>query len=106
MSATATDPACDPASPAATTAALRRPDLAAALRAARAGRGLPSPCVGVCRMDAASGLCLGCWRTLDEIARWGTASAAEQLVCWQRIGQRLAQSASDPATSPAPPQLG
>jgi len=57
-------------------------------------------------MDAASGLCLGCWRTLDEIARWGAASAAEQLVCWQRIGQRLMEAGSDPATSPAPPQLG
>ena len=84
----------------------RHPKLKAALRQARSGGTVPSPCVGVCRMDAASGYCLGCWRTLDEIARWGAASAAEQLVCWQRIGQRLGQSASDPATSPAPPQLG
>jgi len=106
MSATATAPATDPATPSSTATAPRRPDLAAALRAVRAGRALPSPCVGVCRMDAASSLCLGCWRTLAEIAGWGTASATEQLVCWQRIGQRLGQSASDPATSPAPPQLG
>jgi predicted Fe-S protein YdhL (DUF1289 family) len=84
----------------------RHPKLKAALRQARSGGTVPSPCVGVCRMDAASGYCLGCWRTLDEIARWGAASAAEQLVCWQRIGQRLMEAGSDPATSPAPPQLG
>jgi predicted Fe-S protein YdhL (DUF1289 family) len=29
-----------------------------------------SPCVKVCAMDAARGYCLGCTRTLSEIARW------------------------------------
>ena len=29
-----------------------------------------SPCVEVCRMDPAKDVCAGCWRTLDEIARW------------------------------------
>lgn len=32
-----------------------------------------TPCVGVCRMDA-GGLCIGCRRTLAEIARWGSMS--------------------------------
>ena len=27
-----------------------------------------SPCINICKMDAANGLCTGCWRTLDEIA--------------------------------------
>ncbi|HKT85810.1 MAG TPA: DUF1289 domain-containing protein [Novosphingobium sp.] len=31
---------------------------------------VPSPCTGVCRIDAASGYCLGCRRTMDEIADW------------------------------------
>jgi predicted Fe-S protein YdhL (DUF1289 family) len=31
---------------------------------------VPSPCISVCRIDAASGLCAGCLRTLDEIASW------------------------------------
>jgi len=31
---------------------------------------VPSPCISVCAMDAASGLCTGCLRTLDEIAAW------------------------------------
>ena len=29
-----------------------------------------SPCTGVCRMDEASGLCIGCRRTQMEIATW------------------------------------
>ena len=33
-----------------------------------------SPCIGVCVMDAASGLCTGCLRTLAEIAAWSGAS--------------------------------
>ena len=29
-----------------------------------------SPCVGVCSMDDSTGLCLGCYRTMDEIQQW------------------------------------
>ncbi len=29
-----------------------------------------SPCTGVCRIDPGDGLCLGCRRTLEEIADW------------------------------------
>lgn len=39
--------------------------------------GVASPCTGVCRMGA-DGLCQGCRRTLDEIARWGGMTAAER----------------------------
>ena len=31
---------------------------------------LPSPCISVCQLDAASGMCLGCYRTRSEIAAW------------------------------------
>lgn len=31
---------------------------------------VPSPCVGVCTMSETTGLCLGCYRTLDEIRGW------------------------------------
>jgi len=37
-----------------------------------------SPCVKVCQMDPQRGLCLGCARTLDEIARWGAMSDGER----------------------------
>ena len=32
--------------------------------------GPPSPCISVCQMDPATGLCLGCKRTIDEIRDW------------------------------------
>lgn len=39
---------------------------------------IESPCVNVCALDASSGLCLGCGRTVDEIAGWSTMSPAER----------------------------
>lgn len=39
---------------------------------------MKSPCVKVCQMDPAHGLCTGCLRTLDEIARWAGMSDAER----------------------------
>ncbi|MET0257574.1 MAG: DUF1289 domain-containing protein [Methylobacterium sp.] len=35
---------------------------------------VPSPCVALCVLDAATGWCRGCGRTIDEIMAWGTAS--------------------------------
>jgi len=39
---------------------------------------IESPCVKICALDARSGLCLGCWRTIDEIAQWTKMSADER----------------------------
>lgn len=33
-----------------------------------------SPCVNICRIDSATGLCQGCRRTIAEIARWGSTT--------------------------------
>jgi hypothetical protein len=33
-------------------------------------RRVMSPCIGICKLDQKSGLCLGCKRTIDEIGRW------------------------------------
>lgn len=40
--------------------------------------GVPSPCISVCVMDQATGLCAGCMRTLDEIASWSVYSDDEK----------------------------
>lgn len=37
-----------------------------------------SPCVDVCRMDAASGYCEGCRRSLEEIAFWSEYTPEEK----------------------------
>lgn len=52
---------------------------------------VPSPCLSVCQMDDATGLCRGCLRTLDEIGRWGNADDAFKRVVWTRIEARLAE---------------
>jgi predicted Fe-S protein YdhL (DUF1289 family) len=36
-----------------------------------------SPCINICQLDA-QGLCVGCRRTLDEIAEWSSASEARR----------------------------
>ena len=56
--------------------------------ASPAQAGILSPCINVCRMDAASGLCEGCLRTLDEIAAWGTMEDDAKRAVWQRLEQR------------------
>ena len=43
-----------------------------------------SPCINVCTLDADGATCVGCGRTLDEIARWGRMSATEQ---WQVVAR-------------------
>lgn len=35
-----------------------------------------SPCIDICRLDPATGWCVGCGRTGDEIAAWLTMSEA------------------------------
>ncbi|WP_036118241.1 MULTISPECIES: DUF1289 domain-containing protein [Luteibacter] len=43
-----------------------------------------TPCTGVCRLDA-RGLCEGCLRTGDEIARWSTMDDEQKLWLMDRI---------------------
>lgn len=31
---------------------------------------MKSPCVSICMMDPSADICMGCCRTLDEIADW------------------------------------
>jgi uncharacterized protein len=53
----------------------------------------PSPCVGVCTMSAVTPeqpLCGGCYRSLEEIAHWGSMNAEAKLALWQTLRQREA----------------
>lgn len=38
----------------------------------------PSPCIRSCTLDPNSDICLGCYRTLDEILGWSSYSAEEK----------------------------
>ncbi|NMM26726.1 MAG: DUF1289 domain-containing protein [Glaciimonas sp.] len=52
---------------------------------------LPSPCINLCKMDDASGLCQGCRRTIPEIIAWSQASENDKCAMWQAIQRRTAQ---------------
>ncbi|WP_428669440.1 DUF1289 domain-containing protein [Reyranella sp.] len=43
-----------------------------------AARRVMSPCKSICIMDSRSNLCLGCKRTIDEIARWSMMNDDER----------------------------
>lgn len=44
---------------------------------------MPSPCIGACR--AVGGICLGCGRTLTEIANWGSCDPVRQQAVMDEI---------------------
>ena len=46
---------------------------------------VPSPCIGICRLDEAGNSCTGCGRTLDEVANWSRASDDYKRAVWRRI---------------------
>lgn len=73
-------------------------------RAERVQRGADpvSPCVAVCRMDDATGLCAGCLRTLDEIAAWGVLDDDERRAVWGALGERARALAAGRAQPPSP----
>jgi uncharacterized protein len=51
---------------------------------------VPSPCISVCRMDASTGWCEGCLRTIDEIAGWSTFDDEAKHAVWDAIEVRHA----------------
>jgi len=53
---------------------------------------IASPCIDVCKIDETGGLCLGCWRTLAEIAAWGGAGDDERLRILAAVARRRADS--------------
>jgi predicted Fe-S protein YdhL (DUF1289 family) len=49
---------------------------------------VPSPCISVCQMEEATGLCLGCRRTIDEIRDWIILTPEEKQEVLARIAER------------------
>ncbi|WP_397421316.1 DUF1289 domain-containing protein [Phenylobacterium sp.] len=39
---------------------------------------IKTPCIKVCIVDGESGLCMGCYRKLNEVAAWGRLSDLER----------------------------
>ncbi len=49
---------------------------------------IPSPCVNVCQMHPETGYCVGCLRTIDEIADWLDMQDKEKREVLARLDQR------------------
>ncbi|HEX3383125.1 MAG TPA: DUF1289 domain-containing protein [Paraburkholderia sp.] len=60
---------------------------------------VPSPCISVCRMDASTGWCEGCLRTIDEIAGWSTFDVDAKRAVWDAIEVRHAEFMARRASS-------
>jgi hypothetical protein len=54
---------------------------------------VPSPCVGICELDAEAGWCKGCFRTVPEIASWPRLDPAERRRLVEQLDQRRAKFA-------------
>jgi len=65
----------------------------AAVREAGMNEETPSPCVKLCAMNARTGWCDGCLRTLDEIACWGSAGNEAKRAILERLRERQRESA-------------
>ena len=63
---------------------------------AEAGGEVASPCINVCKME--EGLCAGCFRSIDEIARWANAGDDDRRLILAAVAQR--RTRLDPGNRP------
>ena len=49
---------------------------------------MESPCNKVCTLDPTGHICVGCRRTVDEIAVWGSLSDAQRARIMQELPRR------------------
>ncbi|MBS0321396.1 MAG: DUF1289 domain-containing protein [Proteobacteria bacterium] len=61
----------------------------------------PSPCISICTLDADGVRCVGCLRTLDEIARWERMSADDKRAVIAALPARRAEAFGDAAGTAA-----
>ena len=64
------------------------PQVPSAPRRAAPSSGVPSPCNSICRIDSATGWCLGCARTLPEIAAWAGLDDPGKRQVWALLPAR------------------
>lgn len=52
---------------------------------------IQSPCIGVCAMSETTSLCLGCYRTIEEIREWWGMSAEQRSQVMDALEARQAE---------------
>lgn len=55
---------------------------------------MDTPCTKICTLDARTGLCMGCGRTVDEIAAWSRMSDGERRRIMDELRARMAGARS------------
>jgi hypothetical protein len=55
-----------------------------------AATALATPCIKLCVVDGESGLCMGCFRSLPEVGRWGKMSDIERAEIMAGLSRRRA----------------
>jgi predicted Fe-S protein YdhL (DUF1289 family) len=63
---------------------------------------METPCIRICAVHPTLRLCVGCGRSLDEIARWVEITAAERARIMAQLPQRLAALTGASTTTTAP----
>jgi predicted Fe-S protein YdhL (DUF1289 family) len=63
---------------------------------------LKSPCNKVCLIDEQTGLCRGCYRTLEEIGRWGSMSDAQREAILPLLDKRKESDVAKVSVPPLP----
>ena len=53
---------------------------------------ISTPCIKVCAVEGRTGLCIGCGRTLKEIASWGSLDEARREAIMAELPGRRAQA--------------
>jgi predicted Fe-S protein YdhL (DUF1289 family) len=48
-----------------------------------------TPCIRVCLIDAETGLCEGCGRTVEEVSRWFSLTEQERLRIMAELPERM-----------------
>ena len=67
---------------------------------------IETPCIAVCMIDPKTSLCLGCGRTLPEIARWHRMESAERQAVMAQLEPRMAGAGLVPPEMAAGPKTG
>lgn len=52
---------------------------------------IKSPCVSICALDERD-VCIGCYRSGEEISRWGDMTRAEKIQVMARVAARESES--------------
>jgi uncharacterized protein len=52
---------------------------------------LETPCINVCLLDDETGVCVGCGRTIAEIAQWATLSDGERRTIMATLPARMSE---------------